>query len=71
MEYIQLQYNTMQHTFAYTFTGTGQLIIPVNAIIDILLVGAGGRGGIGAYAGGGGAGEVVYYPQSYNFSRDL
>ncbi|NBP59660.1 MAG: hypothetical protein EBU53_00885 [Proteobacteria bacterium] len=37
--------------------------LPRNTIVDILLVGAGGRGGINIYAGGGGAGEVVYYPQ--------
>jgi len=29
---------------------------------DILVVGAGGRGGVTAFGGGGGAGEVVYYP---------
>jgi len=31
-------------------------------ICDCLVVGAGGRGGIGAYSGGCGAGEVIYYP---------
>ncbi len=51
------------NTFAYTFTGTGQLIVPRNTIVDILLVGAGGRGGMNIYSGGGGSGEVVYYPQ--------
>lgn len=51
------------NTFAYTFTGSGQLIVPSNTIVDILLVGAGGRGGMNIYSGGGGAGEVVYYPQ--------
>lgn len=51
------------NTFVYTFTGTGQLIVPRNTIVDILLVGAGGRGGMNIYSGGGGAGEVVYYPQ--------
>ena len=38
-----------------------------STICDILLIGAGGRGGANAYAGGGGAGEVVYYP-NYTFN---
>ena len=55
--------NIDANTFAYQFTGAGQFIVPSNSIVDILLVGAGGQGGLGAYSGGGGAGEVVYYPQ--------
>lgn len=58
------------NTFAYTFTGTGQLIVPRNTIVDILLVGAGGRGGINIYSGGGGSGEIVYYPQ-YSISAGV
>ena len=50
-------------TFCYVFTGTGQIQIPNAYYVDIILVGAGGRGGIGSYSGGGGAGEVLYYPQ--------
>jgi len=45
-----------------SFTTNGTLTIPVNMTCDCLVVGAGGKGGTGAYSGGGGAGEVVYYP---------
>ena len=44
------------------FTQNGTITIPTNMTCDCLVVGAGGRGGAGAYSGGGGAGEVVYYP---------
>jgi hypothetical protein len=37
---------------------------------DCLIVGSGGRGGSGSYAGGGGAGEVIYYP-SFNFFQEF
>jgi len=42
---------------------TSNTTIQINNPIysDLLLVGAGGDGGLGAYSGGGGAGEVIYY----------
>ena len=43
-------------------SGGGTLILNEPCACDILLVGAGGNGGIGASSGGGGAGEVIYYP---------
>ena len=48
------------------FLTNGTITIPTNMVCDCLIVGAGGRGGLNAYAGGGGAGEVIYYP-SFNF----
>ena len=48
------------------FLTNGTITIPTNMMCDCLIVGAGGRGGLNAYAGGGGAGEVIYYP-SFNF----
>lgn len=46
------------------FTQNGLLSIPANMTCDILVVGAGGRGLnlSGGFNGGGGAGEVIYYP---------
>ncbi len=50
----------------YSFLTNGSISFPQATNCDILVVGAGGNGGEGAYAGGGGAGEVIYYP-SYPF----
>jgi hypothetical protein len=44
------------------FLTSGTMDIPQNTVCDVLVVAAGGRGGLGAFGGGGGAGEVVYYP---------
>ena len=33
--------------------------------VDMLIVGAGGNGNTGAFSGGGGAGEVIYYPNYF------
>ena len=54
-------------TFYIQFLTNGTLTIPANMTVDILIVAAGGRGGTGAYSGGGVAGEVIYYP-SYPIS---
>jgi len=56
----------INETFYYIqFINNGTLTIPTNIYCDCLIVGAGGRGGIGPYSGGGGAGEVIYYPSLY------
>jgi len=46
--------------YQFNSNNTVSFINPIFA--DLLLVGAGGNGGIGYYSGGGGAGEVIYYP---------
>jgi len=54
------QINANSYYLSYLTNGT--LIIPATITCDALVVGAGGHGGSGAFAGGGGAGEVIYYP---------
>ena len=54
------QISTNVYYLSYLTNGT--LIIPKNITCEAIIVGAGGRGGLSAFAGGGGAGEVVYYP---------
>jgi hypothetical protein len=49
------------------YTSNSSITFSSNTIADLLLVGAGGNGGYGAYSGGGGAGEVIYYP-NYSFT---
>ncbi len=49
-------------TYYLTYITNGTLSIPSSITCDVLIVGAGGRGGTGNYSGGGGAGEVIYYP---------
>ena len=44
------------------YTGNGTLVLSEPIACDLLVVGAGGNGGTGAFSGGGGAGEVIYYP---------
>jgi hypothetical protein len=51
----------------YTFLTSGSITFPQATNCDLLVVGAGGNGGMSAGAGGGGAGEVIYYP-NYPFS---
>lgn len=44
------------------YLSDGSLTLHEVSTADILMVGAGGYGGIGSGSGGGGAGEVIYYP---------
>ena len=51
----------------YIFTTSGSITFPQATNCDLLVVGAGGNGGLTISSGGGGAGEVIYYP-NYPFS---
>ncbi len=51
----------------YSFLVNDKIIFTKQTICDLLIVGAGGNGGIGNYSGGGGAGEVIAYP-NYSFN---
>jgi len=54
------------NNYAYTiFTSNGTFLFKEATPCELLIVGAGGRGGISSGiggAGGGGAGEIIYYP---------
>ena len=64
-------FSNLNNNYGYIlFTSNSSLIFQKNTNCDILIIGAGGRGGIGSYSGGGGAGEVIYYP-SYTFSSNF
>jgi len=52
----------------YTFLTNGSITFPQTTSCDILVVGAGGNGGLGILSGGGGAGEVISYP-NYTFNQ--
>ena len=41
---------------------TNSITFSTSTFADLFIVGAGGNGGIGTNSGGGGAGEVIYYP---------
>ena len=56
------QSNIDTNNYYIQYITNGTLTIPVNMSADVLVVAAGGKGGISAFSGGGGAGEVVYYP---------
>jgi hypothetical protein len=61
-------YITNNNSFGYyTFLTSGSITFPQATNCDLLVVGAGGNGGMSAGSGGGGAGEVIYYP-NYPFS---
>jgi hypothetical protein len=49
-------------SFYYLFTSSNAITFTSTTYADLLLVGAGGNGGFGAFSGGGGAGEVIYIP---------
>jgi len=51
----------------YLYENDGSLTFNKTLTVDILIVGAGGNGGLGYFSGGGGAGEVIYYP-NYTFT---
>ena len=51
----------------YSFTENNSITFSKNTICDVLIAGAGGNGGYGTLTGGGGAGEVIYYP-NYEFT---
>ena len=51
----------------YLYENDGSLTFNKTLTVDILIVGAGGNGGLGYFSGGGGAGEVIYY-QNYTFT---
>ena len=64
-------FSNLNNNYGYIlFTSNSSLTFQKNTNCDILIIGAGGRGGIGSYSGGGGAGEVIYYP-SYTFSSNF
>ena len=52
----------------YQFTTANSIIFNKDIYCDVLVVGAGGNGGSGAFSGGGGAGEVIYQP-NYLFEK--
>ena len=58
------------NTYYIQFLTNGTLTIPATMTCDALIVGAGGRGGNYTFGGGGGAGEVIYYP-SYTFTAGI
>jgi len=55
--------NIISTNYSYILITSNTTIQINNPVFsDLLLVGAGGNGGLGAFSGGGGAGEVIYYP---------
>lgn len=54
-----------QSNYYIQLTQSDVLEIPFSIHCECLIVGAGGRGGIKSYSGGGGAGEVIYIPSLY------
>ena len=54
----------------YTFLTNGTITFPQTTSCDIIVVGAGGNGGINNLSGGGGAGEVIAY-QGYSFTTGI
>ena len=66
--YINGSFMDLGNNYAYVkFTTNDTITFLQTTICDLLVVGAGGRGGTNIYSGGGGAGEVVYYP-NYSFT---
>jgi hypothetical protein len=57
---ISTQISSNQYYISYTQSDL--MILNKSYTVDILIVGAGGRGGSSSFAGGGGAGEVIYIP---------
>ena len=62
--------NSFNNSYGYyQFTSiTNTITFNRDILCDVLVVGAGGNGGSGAYSGGGGAGEVIYQP-NYLFQK--
>jgi len=54
-------YSNASHGY-YMFLTNGSITFPQNTNCDVLVVGAGGNGGLSSNSGGGGAGEVIYFP---------
>ena len=54
-------YSNASHGY-YMFLANGSITFPQNTNCDVLVVGAGGNGGLNSNSGGGGAGEVIYFP---------
>ena len=64
-------FSNLSNNYGYIlFTSNSSITFQKNTNCDLLVIGAGGRGGIGYYSGGGGAGEVIYYP-SYTFTSNF
>jgi len=59
--YITSNINSSNFYALFNSGSNNSIYIPNNCFADIMVIGAGGRGGIGPYSGGGGAGEVIYY----------
>jgi hypothetical protein len=60
--------NSIQSSNCFIYYTNGSITFPQSTSCDILIVGAGGNGGIGSFSGGGGAGEVIAYP-NFNFNQ--
>ena len=48
--------------YVHTFTASGSIVFTQNTVVDVLVGGAGGPGGLNV-AGGGGAGAIIFYQQ--------
>jgi hypothetical protein len=61
-------YSNVNNSYGYyMFLTSGTIYFPQATNCDLLLIGAGGNGGLTKGSGGGGAGELIYYP-NYPFN---
>ena len=61
-------FNNVNNLYGYyMFLTSGTITFPQATNCDLLLIGAGGNGGLTGGSGGGGSGELIYYP-NYQFN---
>jgi hypothetical protein len=61
-------FNNVNNLYGYyMFLTSGTITFPQATNCDLLLIGAGGNGGLTGGSGGGGSGELIYYP-NYPFN---